>query len=429
MNNNNIPGKKKKNILSKKATRHLEALLKARKEYLNPTDSLNMVVEIIFFAFRMVWVIILFPINKIIDIKNKKLYSLYIKNKIQLSSFLLESLPRSLSAKVLFHERDSSLIKAKIITSLNKAVAWEILLELKDLSEEKFFEVLKCLDTSVLNDYLYFEKITTRGSILKKIGREAEATGENFKKDSLQVKQSRLHIEELYDSMAFLKKQSVFFYQYGTCEAVIEFFRSLSSVDQARLVFLAMSFEDRDIKKILNYIFLEFKSKEEILSSIEPQDKREIEEIILEHEKISSAKTVSTNNYNKKKKELQKAIELMQSLTVEEAFWVLLYNKKDAIWITATGIKNDAEDLSKIRFPNMVIYDPDKHEKYWLITSMRQAEEILHIHNHPKLPNGAFGSSTDDRAFAQYWRSYRPELSYKMQFYIIQDGRALEYGK
>jgi len=185
-----------------------------------------------------------------------------------------------------------------------------------------------------------------------------------------------------------------------------------------------MCLGDKRVHDVINNIYGGVKDIEVLLSQLEPQDRDEIEEISLQFKNRFS----SIDLFNEIQQELQKAIQMLEGLTVEEAFWVLLHSGqlKAADWIEAIG-KGEDDVLSQIRLPSRVIYDPQKEEKFNLITTMRQAQCILHIHNHPESPNVLFGASSNDRGFAHYWKSYRPELSHKMKFFIIQRGRIIEY--
>lgn len=237
--------------------------------------------------------------------------------------------------------------------------------------------------------------------------------------------ENKCHIEELYDLVMLLGRSVDSIYQYGDSQYCQQLFDSLSKADQNRLVLLAICIGDKRISDVINNIYHGVKDKKTLLSRLEPQAQAEIEGISVQFINKSSPIDIETDEINQ---ELQKAVQVLEGLTVEEAFWVLIYGSpmKTARWIEAVG-KGEDDVLSQIRLPSRVIYDPQKEEKFNLITTMRQAQCILHIHNHPESPNVLFGASSNDRGFAHYWKSHRPELSHKMKFFIIQRGRIIEY--
>lgn len=85
--------------------------------------------------------------------------------------------------------------------------------------------------------------------------------------------------------------------------------------------------------------------------------------------------------------------------------------------------------MSRTRLSFEVMYDPKKEEKYDLIIAMRRALWILHIHNHPELPDyiSLCGPTAADQDFALQWKSIRPELASKMKFFVVQGDSAVEY--
>jgi hypothetical protein len=92
-----------------------------------------------------------------------------------LLQWLLIALPSPLSAKILLQDKSSPMVKARVLSALDKTFSWRILIQLKIINEEKFFEILKSLDNSVLNDYLFFESIPKREDILLKLRKITEA--------------------------------------------------------------------------------------------------------------------------------------------------------------------------------------------------------------------------------------------------------------
>lgn len=369
--------------------------------------------------------IVLFPIQVYSWIEQKMLYLCIQRN---LSLFLFNKLPPSLSAIALHKHNSSAINKAKIMSSLYKNTAWSVLLELEKIDKKTFLEILRNTPLPLVEDYLFLEPIFRRNSILEELGINStvkpndKATLDASPLNQLKIK---CHIEELYELITFLGQSADPIYQYGDSKYCQQLFDGLSKTDQSRLILLAMCMGDKRASDVINNIYHGVKDSETLLSSLEPQDKDEIERISLQFLNRYAPIDIEADEINQ---ELQKAVQLLEGLTVEEAFWVLIYGKlmKAAKWIEAVG-KGEDEDFSQPRFTSMVIYDPPKKEKLNLITAMRQAKCIIHIHNHPESPNALFGASSHDRGFANYWKSYRPELSNKMKFFIVQQGRIIEY--
>lgn len=367
--------------------------------------------------------IVLSPVYLYSWIENKIMY-LFLKR--DLSASLFNKLSSSLSAKALYKNKSSGKDKATILSQLNKNTAWGILSDLEKIDKKSFLEILKYWDYQLLNDCLFLEPVFRRNSILNELGISRNAGlkdnldgGSNLSNE----KRDKCHVEELYDLVVSLGQAADSLYQYGDSNNCRTLLDSLSKTDQNRFITLTMCLGDKRVHDVINNIYGGVKDIEVLLSQLEPQDRDEIEEISLQFKNRFS----SIDLFNEIQQELQKAIQMLEGLTVEEAFWVLLHSGqlKAADWIEAIGKEDDPK--SQIRLPGMVIYDPQKEEKFNLITAMRKAQGILHIHNHPESSNTRFGASSNDRGFAHHWKSYRPELSHKMKFFIVQRGQIIEY--
>ena len=124
---------------------------------------------------------------------------------------------------------------------------------------------------------------------------------------------------------------------------------------------------------------------------------------------------------------LYEACKKLGFLNNEEAFWVLIpYDpSKSNIWLQARG--KIGHISAQITWPDHVCYEPELEEQYKLLNMMRESLFVIHIHNHPTVPNLLYGASPNDRSFAKYWKNLRKELFFKMKFFIVQQDSAFEY--
>jgi len=227
-----------------------------------------------------------------------------------------------------------------------------------------------------------------------------------------------LNIEKLLDMIAVLKKDAEFLYRYGK-PANAEIFNKLSKDDQKRLACLTLIKGDKDARNVINYLMSK-PSLENLLEELSAKDREEIINVTSGGE--TNPQSLLPLDQQRIIDVLFKARNKMGSLNVEEAYWILIPGEvdKEAVWIKAMGNQNSKENLL-LSF--RVIYDPTQDEKNELTTAMRNAQWILHIHNHPEMPGdtNAAASSGADRGFAKQWQSYRPELASKMMFFVISN--------
>lgn len=212
----------------------------------------------------------------------------------------------------------------------------------------------------------------------------------------------------------------------------------LNSEDKRRLIYLAFVLGDRDTKNVAEYLMQKLdptpSDVEELLTQLSPRDRAEIERLRTDSGQVhvSGEDRMRRTENDRITAQLRKAIDEIGSLDVEQAYWVLLPKdlRKAAMWIEAIRVGDD-EVLSQYRFHSEAIYVPDREERYSLLNSMRGASSILHVHNHPKLPgySGFCHPSDEDRAFAAYWKTIRPELAGKMKFFVVQESSAVEYSE
>ena len=237
------------------------------------------------------------------------------------------------------------------------------------------------------------------------------------------------HIEELRDALVHLKHDAQFLYQHGGLGRSAELFRQLSQEDQKRLICCALTEGDRDIENVARHLMRNLKpapcNLKELFAQMNREDRIEIERM------RAGTKQDAKPSEDRVLELLSHACGKIGSLEVEEAYWVLIPHDPclEADWVPAMGTKSDVSLFCK--FPFQVAYDPNNQEKYELITGMRNAQWVLHIHNHPHL--SGFSTSCDaslaDVGFAQQWKSNRPELAGKMRFFVVDEDNAVEYSE
>lgn len=233
--------------------------------------------------------------------------------------------------------------------------------------------------------------------------------------------------EELRDILVSLKHDAEYLYQYGDLSYSKDVFNGLSVNDQRRLIYLALSEGDKEMQNVAQELMQRFwersLSPTELLATMSPEDKAEFmkESYITESSEETIAQRIDT--------ELHKTCERIGHSEVEEAFWILIPNDPavEAVWVEAVGTEGKVSSF--VRFHNQVIYNPDREEKYELMSLMRKARYILHVHNHPETPGYITycKPSDNDQSFALYWKSVRPELASKMKFFIVKGHNFVEY--
>jgi len=241
----------------------------------------------------------------------------------------------------------------------------------------------------------------------------------------------RHYIEELRDMLSRLKHDSEFLYQYGSPGSSVDFFNSLSLDDRKRLIYLALTEGDKDVQNVAHYLMQKLspvpRNLKELFAQLTPEDKTEFEKLM--EDKQLRPKLLTIIDQQKITEELQKICNQIGFLEVEEAFWILIPNDpgEETLWIEAVGGKEDG--LNRVRLPSQVMYDPTKEEKHDLITAMRGALWVLHVHNHPELAGyiNSCEPSRNDLIFALEWKSVRPEIKGKMKFFVVKGKSVVEY--
>lgn len=374
--------------------------------------------------------IVLLPVSFLVNVYSKvKNIIIYLILRVRIFPKLFKKIPYFLSARALYKNQYPSKNISKILNLVDKNIAWGILVEIEKIDKGKFLEILKCYDISIVKEYLFLDSMSRRRGIMRDIGINDQGleVDSSYDKKAFKPIGPRRNIEELYDIINCLEREASSLYQYGESMYANELYNSLSQSDQRRLIALSLSIGSRAICDVINKLYPKSQDVKEILFRMDLQDKTEIEEIITQF-KNRCSNEIKYCIKEKINQELQKAFEIMNTLPIEEAFWIFIYEDlvKDSVWIEAASNMGEAY-LSRVRFHAMVIYDPKKNDKYNLVSAIRKADYVIHIHNHPKLPNSVFGASSNDIGFAGYWKSYRPELGYKMKFYIIQDDKIFAY--
>lgn len=234
------------------------------------------------------------------------------------------------------------------------------------------------------------------------------------------------HIEELRDMLVSLKHDAEWLYRYGDPGHSIGRFNQLTEHDQKRLLCLALVYGDEDVQNVARYLLRRLDgtadSLEQLLTEMSPEDQAQLAAPVRKTE-------LTESDHERISPELQKGITAIGSLPVEEAFWILIPEDpvQDAIWIEAVGAKE--EIVSQVRLPFKVIFAVSTKEQQALMSAMRKALWILHIHNHPTLPGyiTSCGPSADDMGFASHWKSVRPELADRMMFFIVRGTCIVRY--
>ena len=221
-----------------------------------------------------------------------------------------------------------------------------------------------------------------------------------------------------------------YLYRYGTAGGSAGYFMTLSEEDKKRLTCMALIEGDKDAIVVARHFLTKLtpvsSSVEELLETMSPADREEIEVIRVQIHQSESSVGLDDFSRERVKSELRKAIIEMGHLPTERAFWILLSRNPDdeTRWVEATSTSSISS----------VTYTPEKEDKYALIVEMRKARWVLHIHNHPKVDfiggiasGDPSGPSREDLGFAEHWRTLRPELHKKMLFFIIEGNHAVEY--
>lgn len=243
----------------------------------------------------------------------------------------------------------------------------------------------------------------------------------------------RLHIDELRDLVGHLKKGAESLYRYGDAGSSKTLFNNLSDNDQKRLLYFALKEDDSDINNVAKHFMQQLnptpKDFKDLLTQMNPTDKAEIEKI--ESEIKKEIPELSNIDRQRISDILSEACDTIGFLGHEEAYWILISSETPTkvTWIRASG--KGKNDFTHIRLPDRVQYDPDKKELYELLNAMRESSWVLHIHNHPQIPDITktlyYGASLEDSSHASYWKHLRPELTTKMKFFVIQQNTAFEY--
>jgi hypothetical protein len=238
---------------------------------------------------------------------------------------------------------------------------------------------------------------------------------------------NRRHIEELRDELSILRHDAEFLHRYGSPASSVGLFNRLSQDDRKRLIYLALAEGDADVQSVAHYLMQKLtpapRNKEELFAQMSSEDRTELEDEPLK------PRSLTPIDERRIIEELRKARDQIGFLEVEEAFWILIPHDlaEEAAWIEAVGGQDEIS--SHFRNPFLVVYDPKKEEKYALITAIRTALWILHIHNHPELPGyiSLCEPSDNDQGFALQWKAVRPELASKMKFFVVQADNVVEY--
>ena len=339
----------------------------------------------------------------------------------KLSPNKLQRLSSLKACKVVQRNKSTITEKASVLSKLDKHTAWNILVELEKIDKQSFLEILKALPLDLLRDYLLFEPLSKRSSILLGLGGKYQEKLFSHETDKLRTAvKNKCHIEDLYDLASTLGPKIDSIYRYGDSKFIKDFLFGFSKHDQYRIIVLARCLGGPQVQDVLRIVFPDIQDNQVLLNLIGSEDRFDIEEILKEFTNRKPALTAIPCSFEA---ELSKSVKMLSNLTVEEAYWVFMYEDEPSEWLPAFG----KEGQIIVRFPDSVKYEPSAQQRLDLLTAMRRAVYILHFHNHPELPNALLGPSKADFGFAQHWKAYRPEMSNKMFFYIVEAGKTLRY--
>ena len=155
------------------------------------------------------------------------------------------------------------------------------------------------------------------------------------------------------------------------------------------------------------------------------EDVVEIETYIDGIPNLSVPANLTEEDYRDILGELQEACREIGFKDIEEAHWIFIPidEKEDIIWESAMG--GEGNIFTHIGSTREVGYTPSQEEMYELLTEMRNAKWVIHIHNHPGL--GGYLPISRDLITAQGWKSNLPEHARKLKFFVIKGPIAIEY--
>jgi hypothetical protein len=244
---------------------------------------------------------------------------------------------------------------------------------------------------------------------------------------------NRYHIEKMRDMLTSLEYEAQFLYQYGNLSSSLDLFDQLSDCDKKRLIALALTEGNSDVQNVARCLLAKLNPRpanlNALLSQMSPEDRAEAETYGVQTSSQNERPQLTPALCSRILEELQAGCSEIGSQELEQAYWILIPAEleDDATWIEAMGGEDDF--YSHYGSPYEVGYNLGQDKKYELLTDMREASWILHIHNHPVLPwlRGICLPSDQDRNAAMYWKSLWPELAGKMMFFVIQANMAVEY--
>jgi hypothetical protein len=243
----------------------------------------------------------------------------------------------------------------------------------------------------------------------------------------------RNHIEKLRDMLTSLEYDAQFLYQYGSISTSSDLFDELSDCDKKRLIALALIEGNADIQNVARCLMARLNPRpatlQALLSQMSPDDRKEAETYGIQESSQNRLIQLTPAASNRILEELQAACREVGTKDLEEAYWILVPVdlSEDATWIAAMGGEDDF--FSRFGSPYEVGYRLGQDEEYELVSDLKDAAWILHVHNHPAVPwavSLCLPSDKDLQA-GMYWKSIWPELAGKMMFFVIQANIAVEY--
>jgi hypothetical protein len=242
---------------------------------------------------------------------------------------------------------------------------------------------------------------------------------------------SKPGLEHIRSMLPILKSEAAYLYRYGSFSSFDLKFKNMTSITQARLLYIAYTEGDSDVvfaaNRLRNIAKVSFRSTDDLLVNFSSE---EIVKLPVENEinNVIDKHVLTPEEEERIRLELKKACSLMGNLLVENAYWVILFPVAEAnsLWIPAAeGYRAGSKT---IHFDDHVYNKMGDVEKYNLIDKMKNAAFILHLHNHPTISSVL--PSKADRDFSAYWKGIDPLFQTGiMRFFIIQENVAIEYAK
>lgn len=244
----------------------------------------------------------------------------------------------------------------------------------------------------------------------------------------------RGRIEELRDELARLRSDVASLHRYGSAAGSLAFLDKLTDCDKRILLYVAVTEGDADVVAVAEYLmksrFADVQSFDELIQDL-PSDILKV----LSPKRAPRVRSAASMRAGAKlvpelaREALARACEQMGALDFEDAYWIVLRSRgtDQTQWIQAIDMGDSA--ISDVRFSSQTVFDPDYHELHELLAEMREADLVLHVHNHPGLHDDEerCRASQQDLEFAAFWVERARDVGATLKFFVIADHCAIEY--